>query len=62
MSAPDHAPEEGRLWRLVRAFVTGPLSPLLLLVSVVSGLAAGERVAAPVPAGLADGVRVEAAP
>jgi multidrug efflux pump subunit AcrA (membrane-fusion protein) len=31
-------------------------------VEVLSGLAAGERVAAPVPAGLADGARVEAAP
>jgi multidrug efflux pump subunit AcrA (membrane-fusion protein) len=31
-------------------------------VEVLSGLAAGERVAAPVPTGLADGARVEAAP
>jgi multidrug efflux pump subunit AcrB len=36
----EPAPEQGRMWRLVRAFVTGPLSPLLLLVSTVAGVAA----------------------
>jgi multidrug efflux pump subunit AcrB len=37
---PGHADEHGLLWKLVRSFVTGPLSPLLLLVSAVAGLAA----------------------
>ncbi len=32
--------QHGWLWRLVRAFVTGPLSPLLLFVSAAAGLVA----------------------
>jgi multidrug efflux pump subunit AcrB len=37
---PDAKESSGLLWRLVSAFVTGPLSPLLLFVAAVLGLAA----------------------
>jgi multidrug efflux pump subunit AcrB len=43
MSEESRATEvdtHGWLWRLVRAFITGPLSPLLLFVSAAAGIAA----------------------